>query len=712
MRWIIERSIFVIAMLCVLVSTGDASVATDGEMEQVCVSWLALNVALNGDWAGSVNPQICDIQRIELNNQYLGLCFSIDPEGYVVVPALKEMPPVMACSEENGLDLRVEGGSPLLIRQLLSSRISQYVSQYGDVRISEPEGNDSRIFDPVHFNQWSRFLRPDFAETIQASSSGNSQPISQVGPLLSSRWHQRAPYNYYCPGGDGGQCIVGCVATAASQILNLHRIPGSGSGSHSYIWDGDDSCGGQYSGGTLSATFSDGYDWGSMPDHCTTGSSTAAQQAVAELCAEVGVALEMDYGHCGSAANTFAVANVLPAYFGYKNTASVQRRSNYTSQGWLDMLKADLNRGLPTMYRFDMTEGGHAVVCDGWRDTGGINQYHINYGWQNSSYNDWFTVDYITGSVDWTREAAVVGLEPTGSAPSNMTVDVMMPSTFYQAGDPCYCSTIVSNGGSSTVSNLPLFVLLELYGYYYCAPSFSAFDYYIASYAPGNTTIPVLPTFAWPGGSGAMNGVNWYAALTNSQGTQLASNVDMFTFGWNGGGGTSWTTIKSETFEGNWPNSWQLYVDNGYADCYWDDVSCFQNSGNWAGWCAGGGSQTNGDCTTYAHNMSTLMRYGPFSLAGASDAEVQFAYWNQVESCAEYCDYFGCYASVNGQNYYGFNIKEPSGDWQQATFDLTDVYQLGNLCGQSQVYVAFYFFSDGSVTNYGTYLDDIIIRKK
>jgi hypothetical protein len=38
-------------------------------------------------------------------------------------------------------------------------------------------------------------------------------------------------------------------------------------------------------------------------------------------------------------------------------------------------------------------------VCDGWRDTGGINQYHVNYGWGGSN-TGWYSIDNIPGSTN------------------------------------------------------------------------------------------------------------------------------------------------------------------------------------------------------------------------------------------------------------------------------------------------------------------------
>ncbi len=70
-------------------------------------------------------------------------------------------------------------------------------------------------------------------------------------------------------------------------------------------------------------------------------------------------------------------------------------------------------------------------------------------------------------------------------------------------------------------------------------------------------------------------------------------------------------------------------------------------------------------------------------------------------------------ASINGQNFYGVSQRGDSGGWQATTFDLTNVYNIGNLLGQPQVWIAFQFFSDYSVTlPEGAYVDEIVLRKR
>lgn len=175
-------------------------------------------------------------------------------------------------------------------------------------------------------------------------------------------------------------------------------------------------------------------------------------------------------------------------------------------------------------------------------------------------------------------------------------------------------------------------------------------------------------------------------------------------------GGTS--TILFEDFEGNFPedNGWTLYAgDNGYT---WDDDDYNPFSGNKSGWCAGGSYSGNPELDpetdNYPNNMQGWMVYGPFDLSDATDARVVFKCW--LDSEINY-DYFAWYASINGSNFYGSATSGNSSGWVERTFDLTDVYTLGNLCGKSEVWIGFHFTSDSSYTYKGAFLDDIEIKK-
>jgi len=107
-----------------------------------------------------------------------------------------------------------------------------------------------------------------------------------------------------------------------------------------------------------------------------------------------------------------------------------------------------------------------------------------------------------------------------------------MPSTYFGSGDLCSCSVFVCNTDSQTYNNIPLFVILDVYGTYFFAPSFSEFDNYIIDVPTGQQTVEVLPEFFWPPGTSSAQDIIWYAAMTNAEMTELFGEMDTWIFGW------------------------------------------------------------------------------------------------------------------------------------------------------------------------------------
>jgi hypothetical protein len=171
----------------------------------------------------------------------------------------------------------------------------------------------------------------------------------------------------------------------------------------------------------------------------------------------------------------------------------------------------------------------------------------------------------------------------------------------------------------------------------------------------------------------------------------------------------TWLDVKAEGFEGAWPNQWNCHRATGAADAYWgDEDSGHVHTGSWSGYCADDGTAGVEPPGPYPANMDAWMVYGPFSLQDAKDAELNFYHWTKTENSY---DKFSVYASVDGTHYYGHYWTGDWSSWNYYSFDLTDVYTLGNLCGERQVWIAFYFGSDSSNQYEGTYIDDIVLRK-
>lgn len=221
----------------------------------------------------------------------------------------------------------------------------------------------------------------------QAVAVEDASPV--VAPLLGSiAWGQDYPFNTLCPSyTSGGQSVhyyVGCVATAATQIMRYYNWPAKGTGSHSYT----------SGGGTLSSDFSQHtYDWANMPAVAPDAPSKAVVSALSLLASDFGIAIDMEYLPEGSGAQSMLVPTALREYFGYEPGVRIHSRDYYSSSEWMNMIKTELDAARPVYYAATSEDrrGGHAFVCDGY-DTNGY--VHINWGWYGRS-NGYFLINRL-----------------------------------------------------------------------------------------------------------------------------------------------------------------------------------------------------------------------------------------------------------------------------------------------------------------------------
>lgn len=173
----------------------------------------------------------------------------------------------------------------------------------------------------------------------------------------------------------------------------------------------------------------------------------------------------------------------------------------------------------------------------------------------------------------------------------------------------------------------------------------------------------------------------------------------------------AWQTIVFEGFEGEWPApGWSAWDANGATggELYWGDTSYRPFTGSWSAWPADSGpNKLDAHTRNYAHNMRTFLRYGPFSLAGATAATFSFNLWNQSE--LNY-DFVGWWVSTDGQTWHGQRLSGDTGGWQTRTMDLANVPGLVNVLGLSRVWIAFTFTSDASVALKGPFIDNVTLR--
>lgn len=247
---------------------------------------------------------------------------------------------------------------------------------------------------------------------------------------LTTCWHQGDPYNTLCPNGDGGRCVVGCVATAMSQIMKYWNWPLAGTSSSSYVWGGDQSCGGNVGGGSLSATYSDPYDWNNMANEYIQVSSGFVDEngnlliqghvdAVAEICYEAGVSVEMDYGVCGSSSGIDKAEVAFEGNFSYDNDATVENGNIATMTRDIQWLRPIYIRGGDLNGPPSDPGRGHAWVIYGYNKATDPNrQFLMNMGWGRNTAHLWFACDNIDtngdGRIDfWDGQRHITRIAPT-----------------------------------------------------------------------------------------------------------------------------------------------------------------------------------------------------------------------------------------------------------------------------------------------------------
>ncbi|MDD2636720.1 MAG: C10 family peptidase [Bacteroidales bacterium] len=297
--------------------------------------------------------------------------------GFVLVSADQRAVPVLAYSLDSEFDTKNLAPATQLW-------INKYLEQYDLIVENNVSTNDRliQIWDEV---------RTDNIKDIKSAKA--------VDKLISTRWNQGVQYNYYCPvhsQGPGGRVYAGCVATAMAQIMKFWNYPETGKGTGQFFW-----------GDYIVVEFENTeYKWEEM----TNSINTLSRDAIAELIYHCGVSVGMDYGYDGSGAfieNSFAA---LKQNFRYRSGIIHEEMYMYEDYEWKFLLKEDLDKGHPILYRgTDDGGNGHAFVCDGYQDT---SYFHFNWGWGGAA-DGYFYLDNVNPQMDfhWSQ-AALLNITP------------------------------------------------------------------------------------------------------------------------------------------------------------------------------------------------------------------------------------------------------------------------------------------------------------
>lgn len=309
--------------------------------------------------------------------------FAMQPKGFVIVSADDRAKPILGYSTETAFGDEIPEG--------LESFFCNYRAGFTDLFASGDLRPDEAIRD------W---------ESVAATGKINNERITRTVPrMLTCTWNQSALYNSRCPEdeeGPDGHVYAGCVATAMSQIMYYWQWPRTGYSAHIYEY---------WPYGEISASFEDAtYRYDLMPNFLDWTSTEAEIDAVALLQYHAGVSVDMQYSPEGSGAFSQSVPHALTEFFFYDPEMRIDYRDWYQDWEWEDMLRENLDGGMPLYYSASGGDGGHAFVCDGYDDN---DMFHFNWGWQGLD-NGYYAINgfYLSHYSFPNGHSAVFGIQP------------------------------------------------------------------------------------------------------------------------------------------------------------------------------------------------------------------------------------------------------------------------------------------------------------
>lgn len=210
-----------------------------------------------------------------------------------------------------------------------------------------------------------------------------------VKPLIQAHWHQTAPYNDLAPylTGTTNRAVTGCTCTAAVMVLHYFRrdLPSELLATTPTYTYGDAPVTVSYPKGTP-------IQWDLMLN--SYGSSYPAEMgnAVAVLNAAFGAGIWQTYGSSTSG----QIANIVDGYNSYFNMGATCQYQNGTSQtSWENTIYNNLSNKQPMVYAgVHASQGGHAIILDGYNANNGL--FHFNFGWGGQG-DGYYTLDAETG---------------------------------------------------------------------------------------------------------------------------------------------------------------------------------------------------------------------------------------------------------------------------------------------------------------------------
>lgn len=224
-------------------------------------------------------------------------------------------------------------------------------------------------------------LQQSNVRTLAAGSSTRAKlPANAVtvSPLCKTKWGQSSPFYNLCPKYENKTCVTGCLATQMAQVMKYYEYPDCGTGFINYT---------SYSK-NINVEFdfdASPFNWKSMANSYYLKNYTPAQaEAVANLMAACGAAIQMDYAPDGSGGSEVYEIIGLIDYLKYDGDMTNAQRYYFSDDEWESLVISELAAGHPIAYCGATKTVGHAFILHGCKPKNNQMYYDINWGWDGS----------------------------------------------------------------------------------------------------------------------------------------------------------------------------------------------------------------------------------------------------------------------------------------------------------------------------------------
>ncbi len=331
--------------------------------------------------------------EIASDNEILAYVYLLQPQGFIVVSAETDLPPVIAYSEEGSYKTDGDGG---LLEDMIRTDLSLRLAA-----MTEESAGSAR----QRWAEISQEARDDFEQWPPAG-------YSFTGGWLKTNWTQSSPYNSFVPLDpvNGSRSVAGCPSVAMAMIVNYHetlngtRLDDSDDYYHSYAgrnyWIDNDYEALDFVPFDQLNVYLDELDARYKYEEELTNADKAA------LVWACGVAARQVY--TSGSSGTFSVNQAFQAFerFNFEEIELLTDANpdvyDRIAQNMMDAMPVHLAVVTPAW------DAGHNVVVDGYNTD---DYFHLNFGW-GGQYNGWYLLPSGVPYNLTVLEGAIVDITP------------------------------------------------------------------------------------------------------------------------------------------------------------------------------------------------------------------------------------------------------------------------------------------------------------